>query len=122
MHDLTNKKSYENLRKTWLPEVPAQGKRNSVPSTQFTKLEGEFDPEQFVGQNVPVLIVGMKQDLLSCITTRGERQSNSSNDMINVDGKQINEFAIGSAKMIKMNNFLDKVIEQKYFPKPVQAP
>ena len=23
--------------------------------------EGEFDPEQFVGQNVPVLIVGMKQ-------------------------------------------------------------
>ena len=29
VHDSTNKKSYENLRNVWLPEVLAHGKKSS---------------------------------------------------------------------------------------------
>ena len=33
VHDSTNKKSYENLRKVWLPEVLAHGKKSSSSSS-----------------------------------------------------------------------------------------
>ena len=33
VHDSTNKKSYENLRKVWLPEVLAHGKKSSSTTT-----------------------------------------------------------------------------------------
>jgi Rab-like protein 3 len=116
-HDLTNKKSYANLRKIWLPEVLAQGKKNAGSS----KTGGEYDPEQFAGENIPVLVVGTKLDQISLLPGKtphgGTIAADTGSDSISVDCTNSGQFTVGTQNMIKLNHFFDKVIEWKYFPK-----
>ncbi|KAJ8314877.1 hypothetical protein KUTeg_007027 [Tegillarca granosa] len=56
VHDLTNRKSHQNLRK-WLGEVM----NKDVSKT--TNNGYDYDPEQFAGIQIPILVVGTKADL-----------------------------------------------------------
>ncbi|OWF47591.1 Anoctamin-4 [Mizuhopecten yessoensis] len=55
VHDLTNRKSHHNLRK-WLQEVLNHD--NPKDNNRY-----EYDPEQFAGNQIPILVVGTKSDL-----------------------------------------------------------
>ena len=64
MHDLTNRKSKLNL-KGWLSEVLAPESGSSKPSSRGSLTE-DFDVETFSGYSqIPVLVVGSKQDLVA---------------------------------------------------------
>lgn len=59
MHDLTNKKSNENLKK-WLSEILNKDGKDSVKNSDLN-----FDPELLFGTSqVAVMVVGSKLDLL----------------------------------------------------------
>ncbi|KAH6927260.1 hypothetical protein HPB50_001221 [Hyalomma asiaticum] len=58
VHDLTNKKSHENLRK-WLSEVLCK----DCPSKKANGML-EFDQEMFADSQVPILVVATKVDLV----------------------------------------------------------
>ncbi|XP_052821519.1 rab-like protein 3 isoform X8 [Octopus bimaculoides] len=59
VHDLTNRKSHQNLRK-WLTEVLNKG-TSKGNNREYN--ECDFDPEQFAGNQIPILVVGTKVDL-----------------------------------------------------------
>lgn len=59
VHDLTNKKSNENLKK-WLSEILNKDGKDSVKNSDLN-----FDPELLFGTSqVAVMVVGSKLDLL----------------------------------------------------------
>jgi hypothetical protein len=59
VHDLTNRKSHNNLS-GWLSEFYSKG-QGGGPEKDSTQ---GYDPEKFVEQELPVLIVGTKLDQL----------------------------------------------------------
>ncbi|XP_012273242.1 rab-like protein 3 isoform X3 [Orussus abietinus] len=72
VHDLTNRKSQQNLQK-WLQEV-----LNKDSSHSKVKLFDDFDPEKFVGSTqIPILAVGTKLDLVSEVRSNLHRRSSS---------------------------------------------
>ena len=68
----------------------------------------EYDPESFVDQNLPLLVVGTKLDQLPSDKT--PPTSNLPGAVsINVNCTDPRLFAIGSAETIQFNKFFDKV-------------
>lgn len=114
VHDLTNRKSHQNLRK-WLAELLSKDTDKKSGNGRY-----EYDPEQFVDNQIPILVIGTKQDLVPQVLT-SERISRSSSvaeecgaDEISVDNHQAKSFAPGSSNAVKLSRFFDKVIERRY--------
>ncbi|GAB6030386.1 hypothetical protein CHUAL_007264 [Chamberlinius hualienensis] len=117
VHDLTNRKSEQNLRK-WLTEILVKDSNAKGKSSDF-----EYDPEQFVESQVPILIVGTKQDLADEVRSSKFTRFVSSlsedcgADEISLDCCQPKSLAPGSSNAVKLSRFFDKVIERRYFNK-----
>lgn len=139
VHDLTNKKSFTNLRR-WLAEVLGSGKE-SVLSTKQQKqpsspnnkeswfefsidMGEEYDSEQFAGNQIPVIIIGTKLDQAG--TARILNSSRSLHlaeeigaDMINLNCTDLKQFNPGSVNARKLCAFFDKVIERRFYSREV---
>ncbi|XP_059470235.1 rab-like protein 3 [Neocloeon triangulifer] len=113
VHDLSNRKSHENLRK-WLAEVL---NRDSASSSRSVATD-QFDPEQFVGSTqIPILVIGTKSDLVEKLRTSRRSPSIAEEcgaDEIVVDCHEGRSLAAGSSAAVKLARFFDKVIERKY--------
>lgn len=114
VHDLTNRKSKQNLRK-WLVEVLSRG--GNFKSKSSTE---EYDPELFVDMQVPILVVGTKADLaLEVFTNKSSTRTSSfaeecGADEIFLDCRQAKAMAPGSSNAVKLSRFFDKIIDNKY--------
>lgn len=116
VHDSTNSKSLDNLRK-WMGEVfhdPNQVRTETINLATFLGAPAdeplEFDREQFVEKNIPVLIAATKVDLVPHVTpTRRHRTSSlgeeCSADEIHVDCTQVKSIAPGSTNAVKLSRF-----------------
>ncbi|XP_064612583.1 rab-like protein 3 isoform X2 [Liolophura sinensis] len=112
VHDLTNRKSHQNLRK-WLAEV--LNRESHKDSNGY-----DYDPEQFAGNQTPVLVVGTKADqaerlrenVLSRVSSVAEE---CGADEINLDCNQEKCVAPGSTNAVKLSRFFDKVIERRFY-------
>lgn len=127
VHDLTNCKSHDNLRK-WLSEVFCNRDLSKEPvsfchwlaSVFFgapPSFEGVgFDPEVLVERNIPVLVVGTKVDLASnssrLIGSSGVAQDCRAEE-ISVDCTNPRSFAPGSTNAVTLSRFFDRVLERK---------
>lgn len=135
-HDLTNKKSFTNLRR-WLTEVLGSGKdggnalhsKQSKPSSTINKgswfelsvdIGDDFDREQFAGNQIPAIIIGTKLDQAG--TARILTSSRGLNlaeeigaDMINLNCTDTKQLKPGTPNWIKLCAFFDKVIERKFY-------
>ncbi|KAL0100044.1 hypothetical protein PUN28_019487 [Cardiocondyla obscurior] len=118
VHDLTNRKSQQNLQK-WLEEVLSKD-GGSSKSKSFE----DFDPEKFVGSTqIPILVIGTKLDLISesnSIKSTIHRRSATiaeecGADEIFLDCRQIRSLAAGSSSSVKLSRFFDKIIERRYY-------
>ncbi|XP_033211953.1 rab-like protein 3 [Belonocnema kinseyi] len=114
VHDMSNRKSQQNLRK-WLQEVLS--KDGTLPKS---KSFDDFDPEQFVGSTqIPILVVGTKSDLMSDLRSSVYRRSSTiaeecGADEIFLDCQLSRSLAAGSSSAVKLSRFFDKVIERRY--------
>ncbi|XP_058803098.1 rab-like protein 3 isoform X2 [Phymastichus coffea] len=112
VHDLTNRKSQQNLQK-WLEEVLNRD------SSQFkVKSFDDFDPEKFI----PILVVGTKSDLIAEVRSSIPVYRRSSTiaeecgaDEIFLDCRQAKSLAAGTSSSVKLSRFFDKVIEKRYY-------
>ncbi|XP_011872983.1 PREDICTED: rab-like protein 3 [Vollenhovia emeryi] len=118
VHDLTNRKSQQNLQK-WLEEVLSK-EGTSSKSRSFE----DFDPEKFVGSTqIPILVIGTKLDLISesnSVKSNIHRRSATiaeecGADEIFLDCRQTRSLAAGSSSSVKLSRFFDKVIERRYY-------
>uniref|UniRef100_A0A6M2DCA0 Rab-like protein 3 n=1 Tax=Xenopsylla cheopis TaxID=163159 RepID=A0A6M2DCA0_XENCH len=114
VHDLTNRKSEQNLQK-WLAEI-LNKEANFGKSTSE-----EYDAEQFIGSNqIPTFVIGTKLDLAE-EKHRSKLRSISSiaeqcgADEIHVNCHQSKSLAAGSTSAVKLSRFFDKVIERRYY-------
>ncbi|PNF40995.1 Rab-like protein 3 [Cryptotermes secundus] len=115
VHDLTNRKSQQNLQK-WLAEVINKDGSSKSRVSSFD----DFDPEQFVGSTqIPILVIGTKSDLSEEVRTHSHRRSSTiaeecGADEIFLDCRQVRSLAAGSSSAVKLSRFFDKVIERRY--------
>ncbi|KAL5010096.1 hypothetical protein ScPMuIL_012401 [Solemya velum] len=115
VHDLTNRKSHQNLGK-WLAEV--------LNRDTYIEPNGyNYDPEQFAGTQIPILVVGTKADLAQTLRessfSRSSVAEESGADEINLDCHQIKCLAPGSTNAVNLSRFFDKVIERRYYSREV---
>ncbi|EDO47568.1 predicted protein [Nematostella vectensis] len=126
VHDLTNRKSFTNLRK-WLAEVlnaskDLYGANNKQKDSWFgftTDIIEEYDPEQFAGNQIPVIVVGTKLDQARpsrlTSTARGMNfVEEIGADVISIDCMNVKQLRPGTANSKKLINFFDKVIERRF--------
>lgn len=111
VHDLTNKKSQQNLRR-WLSEVL---NRDSKTVTE----ECDFDAEQFAESSIPILVVGTKLNQVTTVSDESSQRSFSiaeecGADEVNLDCTHARHLAAGSSNAVRLSRFFDKVIERKY--------
>ena len=68
----------------------------------------EYDPESYVEQSLPLLVVGTKSDQMP--PTKTPPTTNLQGAIcININCTNSRQFAIGSAELIQFNKFFDKV-------------
>ncbi|XP_011183461.1 rab-like protein 3 isoform X2 [Zeugodacus cucurbitae] len=114
VHDLTNRKSQENLRH-WLFEILNKDGKD----IKSLSCDNTFDPEQFVGSTqLPMLVIGAKLDLLE-----EKRKSNQIQKIGSIEHCAAEEiwlncrdsrsFAAGTTDAVKLSRFFDRVIEKK---------
>ncbi|KAH9381536.1 hypothetical protein HPB48_005489 [Haemaphysalis longicornis] len=110
VHDLTNKKSHENLRK-WLSEVLCR----DCPSKKTNGLL-EFDQEMFADSQVPILVVATKVDLVPQTAGRASAAvaDECGTDQVLLDNHNPKSLAPGSSNALKVTRFLDKVVERRF--------
>ncbi|CAL1538919.1 unnamed protein product [Lymnaea stagnalis] len=110
VHDLTNRKSHQNLRK-WLAETLS--KDDLKPNNGY-----DFDPEQFAGNQTPILVIGTKIDSAQSLREKNTLRSSHiaeecGADEFNLDCLQVKQLAPGSTNAVKLSRFFDKVVERK---------
>ncbi|XP_016382828.1 rab-like protein 3 isoform X1 [Sinocyclocheilus rhinocerous] len=116
VHDLTNKKSSQNLY-PWSLEALS---KDSSP-TGIIVSNGDYDREQFAENSVPLLLIGTKFDQIpenkrNDVLTRTAFLSEDFNaEEINLDCTNPRYLAAGSSNAVKLSRFFDKVIEKRYF-------
>ncbi|BFZ09389.1 hypothetical protein BsWGS_12428 [Bradybaena similaris] len=109
-HDLTNRKSHQNLKK-WLVET--------LSKDDFKQNSGyDFDPEQFAGNQTPILVIGTKTDSAQSLREQSTHRASSiaeecGADEFNLDSLQVKYLAPGSTNAVKLSKFFDKVVERK---------
>ncbi|ESO89185.1 hypothetical protein LOTGIDRAFT_229083 [Lottia gigantea] len=111
VHDLTNRKSHQNLLK-WLGEVLDKGVEK--PTNGY-----DYDPEQFAGSQIPMLVIGTKADQAQSLNEnvlckRSSVAEECGADEFNIDSTQVKYIAPGSTNAVKLARFFDKVIERRY--------
>lgn len=109
VHDLTNSKSEENLKK-WLMEL--LNKDNLKVGSE------DWDVENFFcSTKMPILVIGTKLDLTD------EKKYSSRSDQsltqfgaeeILLDCRQSRYLAAGTSSAVKVSRFFDRVIENRY--------
>ncbi|XP_046341416.1 rab-like protein 3 isoform X3 [Haliotis rufescens] len=116
VHDLTNRKSHQNIRK-WLAEVL---NRDSSQKGNGTYFRYEFDPEQFAGNQIPILVVGSKADLAQSLredTRTYDKYSSIAEecgaDELNLDCMQVKYLAPATTNAVKLTKFFDRTIERR---------
>ncbi|XP_023647971.1 rab-like protein 3 [Paramormyrops kingsleyae] len=118
VHDLTNKKSSQNLYR-W--SLEALNKDSSPTGVIVTN--GDYDREKFAENPVPLLMIGTKFDQIpenkrNDVLTRTAFLSEDFNaEEINLDCTNPRYLAAGSSNAVKLSRFFDKVIEKRYFTK-----
>lgn len=118
VHDLTNRKSNENLRE-WLIGILNKDGKDTMKN-----LDLEFDPEQFIGSTqIPILVIGTKLDLLDekrrlrdLHKISGIAQQCGAEEIC-LNSHDIRSLAAGTTDAVKLARFFDKVIEKKYYSK-----
>ncbi|XP_037519878.1 rab-like protein 3 isoform X1 [Rhipicephalus sanguineus] len=110
VHDLTNKKSHENLRK-WLSEVFCK----DCPSKKANGML-EFDQEMFADSQVPILVVATKVDLVPQTAGRALATvaDECGTDQVLLDNHNPKTLSPGSSNALKVTRFLDKVVERRF--------
>ncbi|XP_060606922.1 rab-like protein 3 isoform X2 [Ruditapes philippinarum] len=118
VHDLTNRKSQHNLR-SWLAEVlrkdcKSQGNGN------------DYDPEEFAGNQIPLLVIGTKADQAENMRDKGKSRTSSvaeefGADQFDLDCQGVKYLAPGSTNSVKLSRFFDKVIERRYYSREGQG-
>ena len=119
VHDLTNRKSQQNLKK-WLHEVVEKSQLLSssslitVTTSDDSHNNGNYD---FTKSDIPVLIVGTKQDLTdsgeNAFCTSLNLVCDSIVDEINLECITTKYLAPGTTHSVKLDKFFDKIIERK---------
>ncbi|KAG7467297.1 hypothetical protein MATL_G00151910 [Megalops atlanticus] len=115
VHDLTNKKSSQNLHR-WSLEVL---NKDSSP-TGVVVTNGDYDREQFADNPIPLLVIGTKFDQIpenkrNDVLKRTAFLSEDFNaEEINLDCTNSRYFAAGSSNAVKLSRFFDKVIEKRF--------
>uniref|UniRef100_A0A8D8WQI5 Rab-like protein 3 n=2 Tax=Cacopsylla melanoneura TaxID=428564 RepID=A0A8D8WQI5_9HEMI len=111
VHDLTNRKSQENLSK-WLLEVVNR-------QSEFDASQDDFDPESFVGASkIPLLVMGTKCDLVRDATSQRRVSSLADEcgaEEIVLNALGVKALAAGTGAAVKMSRFFDKVIQVKFY-------
>lgn len=119
VHDLTNKKSHENLQR-WLIEILNKDGKDVLKGGDVL----DIDPEQFLGSTqIPILVIGTKLDMLdenhkSKIlnkTSAGSIAEQCGADEICLNCHESRSLAAGTTDSVKLSRFFDKVIERKYY-------
>ncbi|GFO15018.1 Rab-like protein 3, partial [Plakobranchus ocellatus] len=77
-----------------------------------------FDPEQFAGNQVPILVIGSKMDSAQCLRESDALRASSiaeecGADEFNIANLQVKSLAPGSTNAVKLSKFFDKVVERK---------
>ncbi|GIY99970.1 rab-like protein 3 [Caerostris extrusa] len=111
VHDLTNRKSKQNLRK-WLAEVLSKDNPGKKNNGWYN-----YDSEQFIDNPVPVLVIGTKQDLAMEVYPPGRAKRTASiAEECGADEIYVTNTFIcsGSSNAVKLSRYFDKVIEKKY--------
>ncbi|XP_052088841.1 rab-like protein 3 isoform X1 [Mytilus californianus] len=113
VHDLTNRKSHQNLRR-WLGEVLNKNDAKDFNSGY------DFDPEQFAGNQIPILLVGTKADLAQTLREKVISRSSSiaeecGADEMNLDCNDCKCLSPGSTNAVKLSRFFDKVTERRFY-------
>eukprot|EP00794_Sanderia_malayensis_P000143 gene143-755_t len=121
VHDLSNKKSYQNLRK-WFSEVLYSGKQDftgvTVKNGLYDSLGAPgYENDEFSGNTLPVIIVGTKLDQApqsrlnsGYVNLAGEIGALQ----VNLDCLQKKSLSLGSQNWETFTKFLDKAIERKF--------
>ncbi|XP_014242421.1 rab-like protein 3 [Cimex lectularius] len=121
VHDLTNRKSQQNL-KCWLSEVV---NRDSYKAKQGFE---EYDSEQCAGSNMlPMIFIGTKLDLAGEKRVQGNMMGLDiaqewGADKINLDNMDPRSLAPGSSSAVKLSRFFNKVIEMRYHKREHVSP
>ncbi|XP_074260397.1 rab-like protein 3 isoform X2 [Saimiri boliviensis] len=116
VHDLTNKKSSQNLYRWSLEAL----NRDSVP-TGVLVTNGDYDREQFADNQIPLLVIGTKLDQIhetkrhEVLTRTAFLAEDFNAEEINLDCTNPRYLAAGSSNAVKLSRFFDKVIEKRYF-------
>ncbi|XP_062533207.1 rab-like protein 3 isoform X2 [Armigeres subalbatus] len=119
VHDLTNKKSHENLQR-WLLEILNKDGKDIIKGGDVL----DFDPEQFLGSTqIPILVIGTKLDMLDehhknkilNKTSAGSIAEQCGADEICLNSHEARSLAAGTTDSVKLSRFFDKVIERKYY-------
>ncbi|KAJ8252968.1 hypothetical protein GJAV_G00207710 [Gymnothorax javanicus] len=123
VHDLTNKKSSQNLYPWSFEVLNRDSSPTGVVVTNGYLTNGDYDREQFAESSLPLLVIGTKFDQIT-ENKRNEvlkRTAFLSEDFnaeeINLDCTNPRYFAAGSSNAVKLSRFFDKVIEKRYFTK-----
>jgi len=116
VHDLTNKKTYRNLKK-WMKDISSvlDGPSDSVrwvddtPTTPRSASQNVLQLDLGLGHSsLPVLIFGNKQDEMD---TFKRDEEGGGMDNIHISALEANTFRAGSFAREKLNNFFDAVID-----------
>lgn len=117
VHDLTNKKSSQNLYRWSLEAL----NRDSSPTGVIVSNGSDYDREQFAENPVPLLLIGTKFDQIpeskrSEVLNRTAFLFEDFNaEEINLDCTNPRYLAAGTSNAVKLSKFFDKVIEKRYF-------
>ncbi|KAM3837064.1 rab-like protein 3 [Vipera latastei] len=115
VHDLTNKKSSRNLYRWSLEALNKDVTPSSVLVTN-----GDYDPEQFVDNQIPLLVIGTKLDQIpetkrNVLSRTAFLVEDFSAEEINLDCTSPRYLAAGSSNAVKLSRLFDKVIEKRYY-------
>ncbi|XP_035785674.1 rab-like protein 3 isoform X2 [Anopheles albimanus] len=120
VHDLTNRKSHENLQR-WLIEILNKDGKDVLKGNELLL---DIDPEQFLGSTqIPILVIGTKLDMLDDVhkqkilnrTSVGSIAEQCGADEICLNCHEARSLAAGTTDSVKLARFFDKVIERKYY-------
>ncbi|XP_030753842.1 rab-like protein 3 [Sitophilus oryzae] len=120
VHDLTNRKSEENLQK-WLTELLNREAANGDANLSGVSSDSEdLDVENLLGANslMPILLVGTKLDQVddkrSNSVNKSSRNRYNSEEIL-LDCRQARYLAAGTSNAVKLSRFYDKVIENSLY-------
>ncbi|XP_053560494.1 rab-like protein 3 [Bombina bombina] len=116
IHDLTNKKSSQNLYRWSLEAL-----NRDLQPTGVLVTNGDYDREQFADSQIPLLVIGTKLDQIpeakrnEVLTRTAFLAEDFNAEEINLDCTSTKYLAAGSSNAVKLSRFFDKVIEKRYF-------